>query len=148
MIIYRHTQTVPQEMLIGFGLLGGVGTLMTPGGLKALVGLSVAGLLATFRCLTVEVSHSKISLEFGYWYNAINVDVDNISFCNPIRLNPLSGWGIHYIGGGWLYNVYGLGAVEVVMRNGKRCYIGTDEPELLSAAIKEAILRSSVEAAA
>lgn len=40
---------------------------------------------------------------------------------------------------GWLYNVEGLGATELRMRNGRRYRIGTDEPERLETAIKDAL---------
>jgi hypothetical protein len=42
------------------------------------------------------------------------------------------GWGIRRIGRGqWLFNVSGLDAVELSMKNGKTYRIGTDEPQRL-----------------
>jgi hypothetical protein len=49
------------------------------------------------------------------------------------------GWGIHYYGKGWLYNVAGLDAVEIRLTSGRRLRIGTDEPEVPCEAISRAI---------
>jgi len=42
------------------------------------------------------------------------------------------GWGIRLIPGGWLYNVSGLDAVELKMKNGRIFRIGTDEAQRLA----------------
>ena len=60
---------------------------------------------------------------------------------------PLSGWGVHFVGDGWLYNVFGLDAVRISMKSGKIIYIGTDEPQVLAAAIREAANLPDIEPA-
>ena len=52
---------------------------------------------------------------------------------------PATGWGIRLIPNGWLWNVSGLGAVELSLVNGQRFRIGTDEPEQLATAIQGAL---------
>jgi len=49
------------------------------------------------------------------------------------------GWGIRFTPHGWLYNVSGLHAVEIELKNGKKYRIGTDVPENLEKAIREFI---------
>ena len=51
------------------------------------------------------------------------------------------GWGIHWVGSGWVYNVSGWEAVEIVMRNGRRHRIGTDDPNGLAQAIRQVIFK-------
>jgi hypothetical protein len=45
------------------------------------------------------------------------------------------GWGIHPTPRGWLYNVSGLAAVEVALRNGKTIRIGSEEAIALAQAL-------------
>ena len=45
------------------------------------------------------------------------------------------GWGIRKIPKGWMYNVWGLDAVELEMESGKVFRIGTDEPDQLLGAL-------------
>ena len=49
----------------------------------------------------------------------------------------MQGWGIHHVGDGWLFNIYGFDAVELHFHSGKRAVIGTDEAEKLAEAINE-----------
>jgi hypothetical protein len=52
------------------------------------------------------------------------------------------GWGIRLIPGGWLYNVSGLDAVELKMKNGRVYRIGTDEPRKLAEFIQAKLGRT------
>jgi hypothetical protein len=47
-------------------------------------------------------------------------------------------------GQGWLWNVSGIDAVELTMKNGDRFRIGTDEPEKLVTAIEAVIPIKSI----
>ena len=49
------------------------------------------------------------------------------------------GWGIRYLGTGWLYNVSGLDAVEIVQNDGKMVRVGTDEPDVLARALSTVV---------
>lgn len=135
---YSHTQNVPKGVLTAFGAVGGVATLKTPGILKSVFGATMAGLLYTFRSLTVSIDEDHINVTFGDWLNLKQIKLAYIQSVEVRKMSPLSGWGIHYVGDGWLYNVYGLEAVKVTMKSGKKIYIGTDEPELLLKAIEDA----------
>jgi hypothetical protein len=44
--------------------------------------------------------------------------------------------GIHLTPYGWLYNVSGLDAVAIRLRNGRKFALGTDDPYRLTAAIR------------
>ena len=45
------------------------------------------------------------------------------------------GWGLRWIPGGSMYNVWGFDAVELELRSGKVFRIGSDEPDALLAAL-------------
>ena len=95
----------------------------------AFVALTIAFLMGT---LTVEVDDVSVRLKFGIGLVRKNFRLDEIASCRPVRNQWWWGWGIRLIPGGWLYNVSGLDAVELGLRNGKTFRIGTDEPKVLS----------------
>jgi hypothetical protein len=60
------------------------------------------------------------------------VRLGDITDIRQVRNKWYYGWGIRKIPGGWMYNVWGLDAVELELQSGKKFRIGTDEPtELL-----------------
>ncbi len=52
------------------------------------------------------------------------------------------GWGIRLTPLGWLYNVSGLSAVDVVLEDGRHVQIGTDQPEALERALHQVVISS------
>ncbi len=46
------------------------------------------------------------------------------------------GWGVRLTARGWLYNVSGFDAVEILLKNGRTYRIGTDKPAKLLLAIE------------
>ena len=117
---YSHTQRVPKGVLTAFGAVGGVAALRTPGLVKPLLGATMAGLLYTFRSMTVSIDEHHINIVFGDWLSLKQIKLAYIQKVETKRMCPLSGWGVHFVG------------------DGKIIYIGTDEPLLLAAAIREA----------
>lgn len=92
--------------------------------------LCVVSLL--FGTMSVMVSKEKLTWYFGigFWTKKLNLAV--IQDARPVKNKGWWGWGIRYYGGGWLYNVSGLGAVELTLIDGKRLRIGSDEPDQLA----------------
>ncbi len=142
-MIYSHTQIVPSGALVGVGAVATIGALLAPGKMKLLGGALVAGLMSTFRSLTVSVNENEIVVRFGAWLEAKHIPLVSIKGCSTARMSPLHGWGIHFVGNGWLYNVYGLDAVEVELIDGSKTFIGTDQPRALCEAIMGAIVTMS-----
>ena len=64
-------------------------------------------------------------------------EVADITSARVVRNSPLHGIGMRYIPHGRLWNVWGLDAVELQLRNGTRFRIGTDEPQALLAALRQ-----------
>jgi hypothetical protein len=136
---YKHTQ-------LGWVSLAAV----VPGLLMALVlvplahapaGVAIAIAMialvgALFAALTVEVDSRQIRVSFTGSIVRRTVELRDVHQHRSVRNPWYYGWGIHrYPGGGWLWNVGGPHAVELVLRDGRRLRIGTDEPETLARAI-------------
>ena len=137
--IYRHTQ--PGYVMFGAAAAGLVvcllvglatGLWLVPG-LVALVSLTVLVLMFD---LTVEVGEEEIELRFGVGLIRKRVPLRDVVRCDAVRNSFWHGWGIHYVGRGWLYNVSGFDAVELGLPKDRVIRIGTDQPERLAAAIR------------
>lgn len=137
--MYKHTQHVPSIILTACGMLGSFAAQKAPKPLRTVTGLSIAGVLYTFRCLTVTVDQSNIIMDFGKWLRVKTIPLDSVESCKIKETNALIGWGIHFVGDGWLYRVSGQDAVRVKLKTGQRIYIGSDEPIELADAINKSI---------
>ncbi len=141
---YRHTQFGAVVVVALFAVIP-VGVLpvwLAGTGAVALLILGIlAVVLALFANLTVEVGAEQIRIHFGIGLIRKRFPLDQIDTCRPVRNSWIYGWGIRLTPHGWLYNVSGLDAVELKMKNGKTCRIGTDEPEVLSSTIRKAVGR-------
>ena len=96
-------------------------------------------LLALFASLTVEIDTEHLRIRFGIGLIRKRFPLDQIDTCRPVSNPWLYGWGIRLTPHGWLYNVSGQEAVELKMKSGKTCRIGTDEPEVLTAALQKVL---------
>src|SRR5262249_33754022 len=119
---YSHTQ--PGLRLVGFLLASGLGAIVFAGclyahwgiGFRMVVGPMVVAILLwlcsfLFSSLTVRVGDGKIHLKFGPGLIQKSFALSEVTSAKPVRNPWIAGWGIHYIGRGWLYNVDGLEAV-------------------------------------
>jgi hypothetical protein len=91
--------------------------------------------LVTFSSMTIEISDGFLSWWFGFGLIRKSVPLVNIMRGSLVRVKWYHGWGIHLTGNGWLYNVSGLRAVEFRKGDGTSFQLGTDEPEVLLAAV-------------
>jgi hypothetical protein len=105
--------------------------------------LTLAGVLAIcgffFSSLTIRITNRALRWQFGPGLMRKEVPLKEIERVDVTETTFLQGWGIHYTSRGWLYNVSGFRAVAVMLKNGKRFLLGTDEPEQLQAAIRHAL---------
>ena len=102
---------------------------------------SMVVVLALFASLTIEIDAEHLRIRFGIGLIRKRFPLDQIDTCRPVKNPWIYGWGIRLTPHGWLYNVSGQEAVELKMKSGKTCRIGTDEPEVLTAALQEALDR-------
>ncbi len=137
-IHYSHTQNVPPGVMVAITAVVGLSALVIPGRLKGLAVIGAGGLAYTFSSMTISIDDEFIDVAFGEWLRVKHIPLKEVIAYQPARMTPLSGWGIHYIGVGWLYNVFGLDAVELTLANGDKLFLGTDEPEALRDGITDA----------
>lgn len=92
-----------------------------------------------FFSLTVSVSREAISIRFGVGLVRKTFHIRDIQDVRAVRNRWYYGWGLRYTPHGWLYNVSGLDAVELELKNGRTYRVGTDQPVELLAAIRAAV---------
>ena len=132
--MYRHRQ-IGWLIVTGFGAIAGFLGYVAfrshqPGPLvpAALVALA----LVLFGALTVDVNDEFIEVRFGPGVIRKKWRLADVQSCQKVRNHWWYGWGIRWIGRDkWLFNVSGLDAVELSMKDGKTYRVGTDEPEKL-----------------
>jgi len=101
-----------------------------------LVGIGLLITLASFYKLTIRIDDETLCASFGVGIIRKRVSIAEIAGCEPIRIRWWYGWGIHLTPYGWLYNVSGLDAVAITLRNGRKFALGTDAPHELVKAIR------------
>jgi hypothetical protein len=89
-----------------------------------------------FCKLTIKIDEETLQVCFGIGLICKKVPLIEIVACDPIRIRWWYGWGIHLTPYGWLYNVSGLDAVAITLRNGRRFALGTNDPDGLVTAIR------------
>lgn len=94
---------------------------------------------AAFGSLTVTIDEVHLTLRFGLTPFRKRVRLASIASFQPVRNKWYFGWGIRYIGTGWLYNVSGLDAVEIVLHDGRLLRVGTDQPDALVGALSTVV---------
>lgn len=139
---YRHTQV--GYVIVGafvVAMVGLVGVwLSSPAPASALIPIAILALCtALFPSLTTEVKDGRVRCSFGPGLIRRTIPVNEIVSSNVVRNPWYYGWGLHWIPGGSLWNVSGMSAVELKLKNGRVFRIGSDEPETLNQAIRSAL---------
>jgi len=98
--------------------------------------------LVLFATLTVDVRPDRVEIRFGPGLVRRTFLLADFVSCRAVRNRWYYGWGIRLIPGGWMYNVSGLDAVEMVRRDGSKYGIGTAAPEELTQAISRNLSQS------
>lgn len=142
---YRHTQfgtRIAIGTVLGLVLATIVVASMSKSTLAAAPWLVVAlyGVLgagyALFYRLTVTVDADRVLAVFGVGLLRKEVALADIRRVDVARTRVWWGFGIHWTPSGWLYNVGGRWVVRLELSRDRPVMIGTDEPELLAAAIE------------
>ncbi len=107
-----------------------------------LAALAVSLLL--FSILTVKVDGEEVSVRFGVGLIRKRFPLSEIESHSAVRNPWYYGWGLRRTPIGWLYNVSGLEAVEITLKDGRKVRIGTDDPAGLEAAIGAALSNNRV----
>ena len=146
-MVYQHTQTgvLTRRLLRAISIItAGSGLIVALRSTLRSIPL-LASSAIVFACailfdsLTVRVSNDHVEIRFGIGMIRKQFNVDNIKTATIVKNKWYYGWGIRLTPHGWLYNVSGLDAVEILMHNGKQYRIGTDQPNELENAISTVI---------
>ncbi|MCX6365001.1 MAG: hypothetical protein NTW58_12715 [Actinobacteria bacterium] len=141
---YRHTQiawtlivlvvavVLAELTLVAFTESQGTVSLALSGAVVAIA----AVMLTLFSTLTVVVDDRALRLWFGFGTVRRDVMLADVTAAHKVRNHWYDGWGVRIIPRGRLYNVGGLDAVELEMENGRVVRVGTDQPDVLLAAVK------------
>jgi hypothetical protein len=126
---------------LGVGVVGMSASIALGNGPKILLfTIALLGLcLLLFPTLTVVVERERLLCFFGCGLIRREIRLSEIQAVSVVRNRWTSGWGLRLIPGGWMWNVSGLDAVELRLRNGRRFRIGTDQPAALRAAIAKRV---------
>jgi len=100
----------------------------------AIIALTVA-IVAVFTRLTVTIDRTEVTAAFGFGWPKRSIDLADVQAVRQVRNEWYQGWGIRLLKDGWMYNVWGLDAVELDLRSGRKFRIGTDDPAGLLAAV-------------
>ena len=142
MYIYRHRQSATVlNVALGMGLAISIaGFVLAPEGRIATGGAAAAIAICAFLfyALTVEVDRNEVVAAFGPGVIRKRWRIDDIEEVKRVRNPWYYGWGIRLTPHGWMFNVSGLEAVEMHLKNGKKFRIGTDDPQGLTEAIRNA----------
>jgi hypothetical protein len=140
MSYYRHTQIGWVIISIAIVLLP-ILVLSSREGeiLLFLIPAAVIGaILALFATLTLDVDDRRLLIRFGIGAIRRAIALSAIRAYAPVRNPWYYGWGVRLTPYGMLYNVSGRSAVELLLEDGRRVRVGTDEPELLLRALETA----------
>jgi len=139
--IYRHTQvgriTIAVMAIAWVAMLWWSVRVSQPA--SVMLAVLFGCLLALFSTLTVIVRDQAIEVFFGPGLIRRRIPLRRIREVREVRTPWYYGWGIRLTPYGWLWNVSGLGGVEVQFDDGRRFRIGSDEPAKLAEAIRRGI---------
>ncbi len=97
--------------------------------------------LASFSSLQVIIDEKYLHIKFGYGIYQKKFSLNDILSAKTVKNHWRYGRGIRgcFWPKMWIYNVSGLDAVEIKLKNGKTYRIGTDQPRKLEQTILHAI---------
>lgn len=105
----------------------------------AMLLLVVVGMVAAQ--LTVTVDDSSVTAAFGWGWPRRRLAWSEVVDARRSRRSWWQGWGLRKIRHGWMYNNAGSDVIELSLDSGRVFRIGTDEPDVLLAAIDAALRR-------
>lgn len=102
-------------------------------------------LILNMSTLSIAIDKESLRWHFGVGFPKKTIQLDTINTVKQVRNKWYYGFGIRkLVSGGWLYNVHGLDAIEVVTKQGKKVRLGTDDPKGLARALSMAVEKRKV----
>ncbi len=139
---YEHTQVGYLIIAAMAAVMVLIGVVLANAGINwiavgVLVVIAIA--LVLFSSLTVVIGEDEVEARFGPGLISKRFKLNEIQSCQAVKIPWYHGWGIRLTPHGMLFRVSGFDAVEIKLRTGKKFRIGTDVPQELEEAIRQAI---------
>jgi hypothetical protein len=139
---YEHTQVGYFIIVAIVAAMVAIGIILATTGVNwiaiaVLVGLAVA--LVLFPSLTVVIREEELLVQFGPGVIRKLFKLNEVESCQAVKNPWYYGWGIRLTPQGMLFRVSGFHAVQIKLITGKEYLIGTDVPQELEEAIRQAI---------
>ena len=142
---YEHTEVGYLIIVIMAAVMVLIGIVLAKSGINGIaigVLIFIAVALVLFSSLTVVIWEDELEIRFGPGLIRKRFKLNEIESCKVVKNHWYYGWGIRLTPHGWLYNVSGFYAVEIMLRMGKKYRIGTNVPQELEVAIQSALSNS------
>ncbi len=139
---YEHTQVGYLIIAVIAAVMVLIGIVLANAGIHwiAIAGLVIIAVaLVLFSSLTVVIWEEELEARFGPGPIRKRFKLNEIESYRVVKNHWYYGWGIRLTPHGVLYNVSGFHAIELKLRTGKKFRIGTDVPQELEEAIRQAI---------
>ena len=139
---YEHFQVGYFIIIAIVAAMVAIGIIMANAGVNwiataVLVVLAVVVVL--FHSLTVIITGEELVVKFGPGVINKRFKLNDVQSCQALRIPWYYGWGIRTTPQGMVFRVSGFHAVQVKLTTGKEFLIGTDVPQELEEAIRQAI---------
>lgn len=147
---YRHKQTgylffvlVWMAFVFGFVLVMSEADETEAALAAGAFSLVIALVVLWFNSLLVVVDAERVKVSFGPGRPHRTMATRDVTGFRQVRNKWYYGLGTRRLSEGWMYNVWGLDAVELDLADGQKFRIGTDEPsDLLAALSAHTVLRA------
>jgi len=139
---YKHTQ-VGYVIIVGImAAMTGIGILLANKGSNWIT-VAVLGVLAVvlvlFHSLTVTIDEEELVVQFGLGAIRKRLKLNEIESVQAVRVPWYWGWGIRATPQGMVFRISGFDAVQLRLVTGREFLIGTDVPQELEEAIRQAM---------
>jgi hypothetical protein len=141
---YEHTQVGYVIIVAIVAVMVAIGIILADTGMNWIataVLVLLAVVLVLFPSLTVVISEEELVVQFGSGVIRKRFKLNEIESCQTVRIPWYYGWGIRLTPQGMVFRVSGFHAVQIRLITGKEYLIGTDAPQELEEAIRQAISR-------
>ncbi len=136
--VYQHTQVGYWMFVVSAALAAVIATRVRSLSVFGVMCLIMTAASSLFGTLTTAIDDTSVSVQFGPLRLVRDrFAIADIASARIVRNSLLYGIGMRYIPHGRLWNVWGLDAVELQLKNGTRFRIGTDEPQALLNALRQ-----------
>ncbi len=134
---YQHTQWGHWTLVVLFLLAAVISVIARSVAIFGVQCLIMAIAFGLAGALTTTIDDETVGVSFGpIGRIRERFALADITAARTVRNSPAYGWGMRYIPHGRLWNVWGLDAVELQLKNGTRFRIGTDQPQELLQALR------------